>query len=63
MEIQNLLNTRELKVEEYIDSFITGEVLVDEKFVSDARFDEFQDRCHKVQLLLKKKLEDIVTDL
>lgn len=41
-EIQGLLNTRELNIEEYIDSFITGEVLVDEKFVSDTKFTKCQ---------------------
>lgn len=58
-EIQELLNTRELKVEEYIDSFITGEVLVDEKFVSDAKFTKCQNKFYEIQLLLKKKLEEL----
>lgn len=58
-EIQELLNTRELKVEEYIDSFITGEVLVDEKFVFDAKFTKCQNKFYEIQLLLKKKLEEL----
>lgn len=58
-EIQDILNTRELKVEEYIDSFITGEVLVDEKFVHDTKFTKCQDKFCDIQLLLKKKLENV----
>ncbi len=58
-KIQELLNTRELKVEEYIDSFITGEVLVDDKFVSDDKFSKCQNKFYEIQLLLKKKLEEL----
>ncbi len=58
-EVQELLNTRELKIEEYIDSFITGEVLVDEKFVFDDKFTKCQNKFYEIQLLLKKKLEEL----
>lgn len=58
-EIQGLLNSRELKVKEYIDSFITGEVLVDEEIVIDDKFNKCQNKFCEMQLLLKKKLEEL----
>lgn len=42
-EIQELLNSRELKIEEYIDSFITGKVIEDEKLcASNKTSDHFR---------------------
>lgn len=58
-EINVLLNEQQPKVEEYIDSFITGSVLIDEKFVIDDNFNKCQNVFCEIQLLLKKKLENI----
>lgn len=57
-EINELLNSQQPKVEAYIDSFITGSVLVDEEFVIDDDFNTCQQVFSEMQLLIKKKLED-----
>ncbi len=58
-EINVLLNEQQPKVEEYIDSFLTGAVLSDKKFVIDDDFNKCQQVFCEIQLLLKKKLENI----
>lgn len=58
-EINELLNSQQQKVEKYIDSFITGTVLVDEKLVIDDNFNKCQQTFCEMQLLIKKKLENI----
>lgn len=59
-EINELLNSQQPKVEEYIDSFISGAVLGDdEKFVIDDDFNTCQQAFCEMQLLIKKKLENI----
>lgn len=58
-EINELLNSQQIKVDEYINSFITGAVLVDEKFVIDDDFNKCQQAFCDMQLLIKRKLENI----
>ncbi len=58
-EINELLNSQQPKVEAYIDTFITGTVLVDEKLVIDDDFNKCQQTFCDMQLLIKKKLENI----
>ena len=58
-EIKKLLNLQQSKVEAYIDSFITGAVLVNEEFVIDDDFNMCQQAFCEMQLLIKKKLENI----
>lgn len=58
-EINDLLNSQQPKVEAYIDSFITGAVLVDEKLIVDDDFNKCQQTFCDMQLLIKKKLENI----
>lgn len=58
-EINEILNSQQPKVEKYIDSFITGEVLVDEKLIIDDNFNKCQQIFYKIQLLIKEKLENI----
>lgn len=58
-EIKALLNNQQQKVEEYIDSFITGAVLVDEIFIIDDNFNMCQQTFCDIQLLIKKKFEMI----
>ena len=58
-EINELLNSQQPKVEAYIDSFITGAVLFDEKLVIDDNFNTCQQTFCSMQLLIKKKLENI----
>ena len=63
IEINDLLRSQEPRVEEYIDSFITGAVLVEEKLVIG---DDFN-RCHQIfcdmQLLIRQKIERIAEEL
>lgn len=58
-EINDLLNSQQPKVEAYIDSFITGAVLVDEKLIIDDDFNKCQQTFCDIQLLIKKKLENV----
>lgn len=62
-EINDLLNSQQPKLERYIDSFITGAVLVDEKLVIDDDFNTCQQTFCNMQLLIKKKLENISEEL
>lgn len=57
-EIEMILNSEQMKVEQYIDSFITGSVLVDEEFVIDEKFNKCQEIFKSINLLVKKKLEE-----
>jgi hypothetical protein len=54
-----LLNSRHQRAEEYIDSFITGTVLVDENIVIGNDFNSCQQKFYDLQLLLKRRLEEI----
>lgn len=58
-EINELLNSQQPKVEAYIDSFITGAVLVNEELVIGDDFNICQQAFCEMQLLIKKKLEII----
>ena len=58
-EINNLLVQQEFKVEKYIDSFITGDALVEGKFVVDENYTNCQNVFYEMQLLLKERLEDL----
>ncbi|MFA9397411.1 MAG: hypothetical protein ACERKV_03980 [Clostridiaceae bacterium] len=58
-EINELLNSQQPKVYAYIDSFITGAVLIDEKLVIDDNFNTCQQAFCDMQLLIKKKLENL----
>ena len=58
-EINELLNSQQIKVDTYINSFITGTVLVNEKFVIDDDFNNCQQTFCDMQLLIKRKLENI----
>lgn len=58
-EINELLNSQQIKVDVYINSFITGAVLVDEKFVIDDDFNKCQQAFCDMQLLIKRNLENI----
>lgn len=58
-EINDLLNSQQPKVDAYIDSFITGSVLVDENLIIDDDFNKCQQTFCDMQLLIKKKLENI----
>lgn len=62
-EIKELLNSQQQKVEKYIDSFITGTVLVEEKLVLDDNFYECYQTFCEMQLLIKRKLEYISENL
>ncbi|WP_138342655.1 hypothetical protein [Intestinibacter bartlettii] len=56
-EIQKLLVYDGLNVEPYIDSFITGSILVDENFNIDDDFQKCQQSFKDIKNLLKDKLE------
>lgn len=58
-EINQLLNSQQSKVEKYIDSFITGAVLVNESFVIDDDFNKCHEKFCEMQFLIKEKLENI----
>lgn len=58
-EIKQLLNSQEIEVEKYINSFITGSILVNEKLVIDDNFNICLQKFYDMQLLIKEKLEDI----
>ena len=56
--IEKILNCEDMKVEQYIDSFITGSALVDGKFIVDEQFNKCQEIFKSINLLMKKKLEE-----
>lgn len=58
-EVNELLDSENLKVEIYIDSFITGSVLINKDSIIDDDFYKCQDIFRELQLLIKGKLEDI----
>lgn len=58
-DINELINSQEIKVEEYIDSIITGAKVTEERFIIDADFNLCQQKFNEIQLLIKKKLEDV----
>lgn len=57
-EIKKLLDSQQPKIEIYIDSFITGTVLNNDKLIIDDNFNTCQQTFCDIQLLIKKKLED-----
>lgn len=58
-EIDGILIAEEKKIELYIDSIITGEVLVNESFIIDENFNNCQEAFREIQLFIKKKLEKL----
>lgn len=58
-EINVLFNLQQPKVEAYIDTFITGAALVDDGLVIDDNFNKCQQIFCDMQMLIKKKLENI----
>lgn len=58
-DIKSILDTHQPKLEEYIDSLITGSILVDERFVVNDDFQKCQQAFSNMQLLLKSKLENV----
>ncbi|MBI9013866.1 MAG: hypothetical protein JEZ08_16650 [Clostridiales bacterium] len=62
-EIQELLDHEKTKVEEYIDSFITGNVLIEEKLMIDDDFNNCQQVFGQIQTSLKKYLEELAETL
>lgn len=63
IEIKNILKIQEFNVEQYIDSFISGAVLVDEKFEIDDEFNLCQQAFCNMQLFIKKKYEILGEEL
>lgn len=57
--IQNQLISKEMKVEEYIDSFISGSILDEGKLVIDDKFNRCQQKFYNIQQILKKRLEEV----
>ena len=57
-EIKKILNSDELKVERYINSFISGSVLLNNELIIDSDFNLCQEKFYEMQTLNKKKLED-----
>ena len=57
--IEGQLISKEMKVEMYIDSFISGEILDDGKLVIDDRFNRCQQKFYNIQQILKKRLEEV----
>ena len=57
--IEGQLLSKEMKVEVYIDSFISGAILDDGKLVIDDRFNRCQQKFYNIQQILKKRLEEV----
>lgn len=57
--IEEQLSSEEIKVASYIDSFISGSILVDGKLIIDDTFNICQQKFYKIQQILKRQLEDI----
>lgn len=57
--VEEQLSSREIKVGAYIDSFISGDILVDGKLTIDYKFNFCQQKFYKIQQLLKKRLEEV----
>lgn len=58
-EINKILNSPQLKIDTYIDSFISGSVIVGERFVVDDKFNKCQQAFYDMQLLIKVKIENV----
>ena len=57
--IEGQLLSNEMKVEAYIDSFISGAILNDEKLSIDKSFNCCQQKFYRIQQILKKRLEEV----
>lgn len=62
-EIDNLLRSKDIDVLTYINSFISGEVLVNESFIINDDFKKCQKIFLEVQLLIKDKIENLTETL
>ncbi len=56
-EVFNLLNSRKIHFERYIDSLISGAAFPNEDFVLDEKFDKCQSAVYDLQMILKEKLD------
>lgn len=61
--IENALVSREIKVEDYVDSFISGDILVDGKLTIDYKFQLCQKRFYSIQQIIKERVEKIEENL
>lgn len=57
--IEGQLLSKEIKVEAYIDSFISGMILNDGKLMIDDKFNRCQQKFYCIQQILKKRLEEV----
>lgn len=57
--IEGQLSSREIKVEAYIDSFISGDILTEGKLAIDYKFNLCQQKFYNIQQILKKRLEEV----
>lgn len=57
--IKRQLSSKELRVDMYIDSFISGTILNDGKLELDDRFNRCQQKFYDIQQILKKRLEEV----
>lgn len=58
-DVQKLLSSSKIQVEAYIDSFITGTIIVNNKLVIDDQFNLCQQAFYEIQQLLKQKNEKV----
>ncbi|MBQ7574205.1 MAG: hypothetical protein IJT23_08095 [Clostridia bacterium] len=58
-EINNILNTQEIKIDHYINSFVTGAILVSDKLELDDDFNLCHQKFCDIQVFIKAKLENL----
>lgn len=61
--IKDKLSSKELRVDAYIDSFISGAILEDDSLKIDDKFNRCQQKFYDIQQILKKCLEEVEAKL
>lgn len=62
-DVKKLFSSHEMQVESYIDSFISGTVLIQGRLEIDEKFNSCQQIFYDIQQLLKKKIETVEKNL
>jgi len=62
-EVEKYLSSSVVRVDAYIDSFISGAILTEDKLIIDEKFNQCQQQFYDIQQILKHKLEEVEAKL
>jgi len=62
-EVEKYLSSSVVRVDAYIDSFISGAILTEDKLIIDEKFNQCQQKFYDIQQILKHKLEEVEAKL